>query len=250
MRWLASVINPLKIGGILSSLKNWLKKLLILKIANKLFSRLKTGIFSTIRKHITETMLSLSLSQSNEITVNQLIRVLSGDYLVLKRRWYCPKRALTESSNNIIEEFSRFMDSSGFDKRLLASKQILQKKANIRAVEVEVYLYKIAIFWGLKEEPTPMLNRFGFDVKSNNFDEAIKAWVKRQTQDIVNSEAFLLKGNNDSTAIDYADFVTDLLITINDNHFIDKNTITALDFYKMYEKFNKKNKENGRRNLR
>ena len=247
MIWDAIVINRATIGEIWNGLRQQLRRLPILNRVLKPFSRCQLVIFSTIQRRIKALKASALYSQSNDITVNQLISLLCGDFSVLKRRFYARKSWLIESGNNLIEEFSQFMNGADFDKILIASKQVFQKDANIRAVLNEYEIWRVSKCWGMPDIETPMLKRFGLDPNKSNFQDTLGAWVKKQARDIKNSQDFLNKDNGkESKAIDYADFITDLLITINDNHFIDKSTITALDFYKMYTKFKLKQQENGR----
>lgn len=242
MIWDADVINRVINGQILSGLKRLLKRWPILNRASKSFLRCLMAIFSTIQTRTKALKSSASYSQSNDISVNQLIALLGGDFSVLKRRFYARKSWLIESANGLIEEFSQFMNGGDFDKILIASKQVFQKQANIRAVLTEWELWRLSKCWGFKDVETPMMKRFNLDPSSQ---QQIEAWVKRQTQDIKNNQKFIDgKSNKGDKEIDYADFITDLLITINDNHFIDKSTITALDFYKMYAKFKSKQQQN------
>lgn len=247
MRWDAIVINLQKIGAILILLKTWLNKLRTLKTVVKLYLRLKQAIYSMMQTRIKGLKSSSLLTHSNEITVQQLIKLLSGDNSVLKLKWYARKSWLKNTANELIEDFSQFMSGSDFDKTVIASRQIFQKQANIRAVQLEIYMYRMAIVWGIKTEPTPTLNRFNLNPESPTFNTTYEAWLKRQMQDIANNQKFLDGGKVEKNKeIDYADFISELLITINENHFIDKTTITALDFYKMHSKFKQKIADNGR----
>lgn len=247
MRWDVDVINRLTTGEILSGLKKWLKRLQILNYAIKLYLKLQQAIYSMMSTRIKALKSSSLLNHSNEITVNQLITLLCGDNSVVKKRWYARKSWVIDGANVLIEEFSQFMNTSEFDKTVIASKQIFQKQANLRAVELELYIWKLSKIWGIADPEINMLLRFGLNPNSPNFSAVYDGWVKKQIRDINNSKSFLDKDKGkESKPVDYADFITDLLITINDNHFIDKTTITALDFYKMYAKFKAKQQQDGR----
>lgn len=241
MKWDATATRSQIIGAIWNGSAEWLKKWLTSNKVAKWFTVKMEVIYSLTRKNIEALRQSSYLNQSGQINLNQLISVLNGDYSVLKKRFYCRKKWLEMASNEIIEDFSKFMASGEFNKKLIASKQIIQKTANINNLNTEFVIFglKKRLNYPENEIDITLFQRFGLNPNNPNFVESFNRYIKTEMVAIEKLRNFLNPKTETKTDIDYADFITDMVISMNDGRFVNLNSITATMFYSMYKRIKK-----------
>ena len=151
MIWDAIVINRATIGETWNGLRQQLRRLPILNRVSKLFSRCQLVIFSTIQRRIKALKSSALYSQSNDISVNQLISLLCGDFSVLKRRFYARKSWMVKSGKpydgvTMYDDHRALLANKDIDAVLISTPDHSHAYLGIHAVEAgkDVYLQKPA----------------------------------------------------------------------------------------------------------
>ena len=97
------------------------------------------------------------------------------------------------ASNEIIEDFSKFMASGEFNKKLIASKQIIQKTANINNLNTEFVIFglKKRLNYPANEIDITLFQRFGLNPNNPNFVESFNRYIKTEMVAIEKLRNFL-----------------------------------------------------------
>jgi hypothetical protein len=189
-----------------------------------------------MRKHLKALKSKSLYTHSNEITINQLIGLLNGDVSALKRRFYARKSWLIAAGDGLIEDFSQAMDASNFDKNMVAYRQILQKRATLQIMENDLFVWKMCQIYGFGTFDLSLFRRFNLDPEAKDFNEKYKRHIEKEITWIKRYDSLFERNEKEAEKhIDWAMQITDMVISLNGG-LIDKNTITAQDFYSLYIK--------------
>lgn len=189
------------------------------------------------------------LNHSNDISLNQLIGLLDGNINCCKRKWYARNSWLRSKSDELTEEAFKYLNKSDFDKRNLSYQKIIEKQALIQHLQTEFIILRAKIQFEFENiENCQTFKRFSLDYKEKDFIIKFDRLIKRLENEIKKYIDIISLENTDKlqNEISFADSITDILISINGG-MIDKNTITAKDFYIQLENYKRKNtKQNGK----
>lgn len=243
MRWGANVIKEATTGSHLNGLFQSLKKWLTSNKLTKWFSKILMGIRSLMNRNLEALQLKSCYNRSNEITVNQLIQLLDGNIYAVKRRWYARKSWVQKIANELQEESFQYLNRDDFDKHSLAYQKVIEKKAIIQHLQTEFYILKIKIENGYKDiENCSTFQRYSLDWREQQFVQKFAKLVNKMESEMIKYMEFLKPKNAEKEVsnISFEDTITEQIIIINGG-MIDKNSITAKDFYIMLIDFKRKN---------
>ena len=241
MKWDAIAIKKPVIGLISNGSRIKRKRWLTSNKVLKLFTKILKGIRSSMLTFITERQKSSVWSRSNDISVNVLIKLLDGNDGAIRRKWYASKKMITATADSIRQEAFTHLNKSEFDKRTIVYSKIVEKQALLQHLKTELIILQTKAMHGLEVENCRTFLRFSLDLNKPDFAEKFNRLIDKIQREIEKysksiSSDFVAKDEN----ISFDDMITEIIITINGG-MIDKNSITAKDFFIMLTKFREQN---------
>lgn len=194
-----------------------------------------------MQNFIKERQKSSVWTRSNDISVNVLIKLLDGNDSAIRRKWYASKKTITETADRIRQEAFQYLNKSEFDKRTIIYSKIVEKQALLQHLKTELIILQTKVMHGMDVENCRTFMRFSLDWRQPDFVDKFNRLIEKIQREIEKysksiSSDFVAKDEN----ISFDDMITEIIITINDG-MIDKNSITAKDFFIMLTKFREQN---------
>lgn len=165
---------------------------------------------------------------------------MDGDVSAVKKRWYALKKWQIVASNELTEEAYQHLNRDEFNKQNITYQKIVEKTAMIQHLQTELFILKTKIETNYTDiDNCATFKRYSLDWKDADFTNKFNKLIKKLESELIKYSTFIASPKMENK-ISFEDAIIEQLIIINGG-LIDKNSITAKDFYTMLHNFKKNN---------
>ena len=168
--------------------------------------------------------------------------LLDGSDLVVKKRFFARKSWVSLKAEELRDEAFQYLNQDEFTKQNVSRQRIVEKQALIQHLQTELIILKSKMLIGLDDiENCATFQRFSLDYRHPDFITRFKKLIDKLTNEM-NRYVEVISKDAEKTKdkLSFEDSITENIILINGG-MIDKNTITAKDFYIMLKEHKRKN---------